>query len=251
MDQAIATHQRSLDKVRFTRAWYTDRRCIDELVNRWQESYVIQELVLGTRNPAWYRRHAGRWRETYSYFGLEHYLCGVYNDYNTTREVLRRGRWGTNIKRIRIDHIDLSRLWDISIISEPFYSHLKILMLQQVLRQSWHKSFRGSERVKEKVSTRLAKRIVTAGAPSLRVVVIANYWYWVARDLEGSKRDGDLWTWADARSDLTQNKLMSSTLDDLDKNFLEPSEVPFWHERDSKEWHRNSSFSQKILMHRA
>lgn len=232
---AITKHEGPLDKVRLVRAWQTDRRWIEELNDRWHGTYAVQELVLGTRNPEWYAEFMGRWRESIPEPTLSHYLCG-FNRYSYPES----GRWGNEIQRIRIDHLDISDL-EVSVIAEPFYSHLKILMLQPGPRGVCSNSLPGCEAIDETVCVKLAKRIITHGASSLRVIVIATHWYWVSKDRVGSEHDGVLWTWADAKGDSTQNELMSSILSEVDLDFLERSTVPFWHERDSREWHRNVS----------
>jgi len=235
VDHAITKHKGPLDKVRLVRAWHTDRRWIDELIDRWQGTYAVQELVLGTRNPEWYEGFVRKWRELIPEPTLSHYLCGFAWDTHGDS-----GRWGNEIKRIRIDHVDLSDL-KVSVISEPSYSHLKILMLQAAPRGMCDNSLPGCEAIDETVCLELAKRIITRGASSLRVIVIASHWYWVSTGKAGSEHDGLLWTWADAKGDSTQEELMSSTLAEADLEFLERSTVPFWHERDSMEWHRNLS----------
>jgi len=243
VDHAITKHKGPLDKVRLVRAWQTDRRWIDELNDRWQGTYAIQELVLGTRNPEWYTGFVEKWRELIPEPTLSHYLCGF--DWDT---YTGSGRWGNEIKRIRIDHVDISDL-KVFVISEPFYSHLKILMLQPGPRGICNNSLPGCEAIDETVCVELAKRIITHGASSLRVIVIATHWYWVSKDRAGSEHDGLLWTWADAKGDSTQNELMSSTLSEVDLDFLERSTVPFWHERDLKEWHRNLSSKTQTHPH--
>jgi len=42
---------------------------------------------------------------------------------------------------------------------------------------------------------------------------------------------------------------MFSTLNEADLDFLEHSAVPWWQERDSKEWHRNLSSNARTHPH--
>ncbi|MCJ1399062.1 hypothetical protein MMC11_002264 [Xylographa trunciseda] len=80
IDHTITTHKDSLNTFRLIRAWQMDRRWIDELNDRWEETYVIQELVLGTRNPQWYRGLIRQWRKLIPKPTLSHYLCGFAYD---------------------------------------------------------------------------------------------------------------------------------------------------------------------------
>ena len=169
VNHAITKNNSPLDKVRLLRVWTTERRWIDELSDRWKGIYAIQELVLGTRNPQWYKWLIEKWRELIPKPTLLHYLYGFYWLLDTTS-----GRWGNEIRRIRIDHIHISDL-DVSVISEPFYSHLKILMLQPAPRGTRNNSLPGCEVIDETVCVELAKRIITHAASSLRVIVIANH----------------------------------------------------------------------------
>ena len=235
VEHAITKHKEPLAKIRLVRAWETDRRWIDELNDRWQGTYAVQELVLGTKNPRWYEGFVEEWRKYVPEPTLSHYLYGF-----ERAPHLESGRWGHNIQRIRIDHIDISPNLEVSVLGEPCYSHLKILMFQPGPRRTAsNNSPPRCEAFDEAVFTKLAKRITTHGASSLRVIVIATYWYWVSQDRAGSEPYDFVWTWADAQADSTQKELISSTLSQDDLDFLERSTVPFWQERDSREWHRN------------
>ena len=231
-DYTIAKHKETLDKIILVRAWDTDLQWIEVFIEGWQGLYAIQELVLGTLHRDWYEDFGSQWIPNPT---LSHYLCGFnWNTHGPT------GRWGSNLERIRIDHLDLSHL-EVSVLSEPSYSRLKILMLQPAPRGKRNNSLPGCEAVDETICMELAKRIIVQGAVSLRVIVIASHWYWAPKDRVGSAHDRALWTWAEAKEDLIQNELMSSSLGKADIDFLEHSTVPFWHERherDSFEWPR-------------
>ena len=245
IDHVITKHKGPLDKIRLIRAWNTDHRWIDELIDGWQGTYTIQELVLGTRSPEWYYGFKDQWRRWVPEPTLLHYLCG-FESFDSGNTDAKPGRWGNEIRRIRIDHVHISDL-EVSVVSKPFYSHLKILMLQPAPRGPHINSILGCEAIDETICIELAKRIITHGSSSLRVIVISNHWYWISRDVAGSELDSLLWTWADAKGDSTQTELMSSILDQADLDFLEPSTVPFWHERDSMEWHRNLASRARTL----
>jgi hypothetical protein len=237
VDHLITKYMGSLNTVRFLRAWETDFRWIEDLNDQFQGIYTVQELVLGTRNPSWYYGFVDQWRRSLPKPKLSHYLCGF--ELSGTTE---NGRWGNEIKRIRIDHISILDL-DISVLSEPFYSCLKVLMLQPAPRGTCNKDLPGCKTIDEAACAELAQRIIEGGASSLRVIVITSCWFWVSRDNTGSEHgrpaSTGLWKWADAKGDSTQNRVMASIIDKLDLEFLECSTVPFWHERDSMEWHRN------------
>lgn len=223
VDHAIVKHKEPLDRIRLVRAWKTDLRWIDEFVDRWSGAYEVQELVLGTRNPEWYYLCKLSPKPT-----LSHYLCGFHGD--THGDI---GRWGSRIERIRIDHVDISDL-EVSVLSEPPYSRLNILMLQPAPRGSYDSILSGCKAIDESVCFELAKRVISQAAPSLRVVVIADHWYWAPRDSSG----GALWTWADAMDDSSQYDLILSSLSKAELDFLHDSTVPYWHERNLFEWHR-------------
>ena len=258
IDHSITRHMGALDKVRLLRAWRTDQRWIDELSDRWQGTYAIQELILGTRNPEWYKGPKSTWKKKSPAPTLTQYLCGFHRKPTDTR----CGRWGSELRRIRIDDIHCPYL-NVSVLSEPFYSHLKILMLRPAPRGAYKPNENNPNRpsscepVGETIRDKLTKPIIARGAPSLRVIVIRANWYWVSRDTaaasgsshehehehehDAAANNGKIWTWGDARCDPTQNEIMSSTLDEADLDFLERSSeaVPFWDERDTMELNRN------------
>ena len=147
------------------------------------------------------------------------------------------GRWGTKLRRLRIDHIEIDNL-DLDGLSDPSYMELKIIMLRPSRQRLDNLSFSSSTDLNQTSVRNLALSIAKHTLPALRVIVIGPCWFWV------EKREGDsvpaptLWDWGSARQDAAQSLEIFEHLSPLDWSFLTNTKILRHDERDHVEWNK-------------
>lgn len=221
-----------LEKLRIMRIWEFENTQLAELQSL-RGIYTIDDLVLGTRNDAYYRGFVNEWRREMPTPTLFDYLYG----FSWSGSKSMNGRWGGTLMRIRVDHIDIVEDLDISVLSQEQWKGLKLLMLQPAALQFEETEQYHCKPVDKTICDELVQRIVLCASQSLVVVVLSKQWYWIDRDTR------KVWSWTAAKMDALQNSSMLQTLDTKDIDFLNNKDVPYWYERDTKEWHRGLASS--------
>lgn len=238
----VQQSEKGLESLRITRAWGFENNHLASLQSL-QEFYAVDDLVLGTRNDWYYTGFISDWRQKVPTPTLSDYLYG----FSWLGSEGMAGRWGGTLKRIRVDHIDISQDLDISVLSQSLWQELKILMLQPAARNLEYVERHDTKLVNEAVCDELVQRIVLCASQSLCVVVISAQWYWITRNTDANPLK--VWPWTAAKLDALQDSSMNRILDNRDIDFLDNNDVPYWYERDTKEWHRELASSARTRPH--
>jgi len=186
------------------------------------KTYSLQELVLGTKDPRHYEL-------THGPYLLKSFRENLYGHYKSPEYATR---WGSALRRLRIDDLDWLDL-DLSALSHDTCKRIKILMLgAQHMAQSAKEPFRDDHATRE---WQLANA-VSSYAPALRVIVIGSHWYWLDRHNVAGSPLIRIWLFQQAQEDQEQRAKMIEALSDRDWSFLTDESVPRFNEYPNMEW---------------
>ena len=237
----VAPYVRSLQTLRVNTAWEACYWLEREFDGSTCYSFCPQELILGTRMPNSY----GRFWSCDGCFTLWHCIYGHPNARARYRPK-RLPSWGHDLRRLRIDHIEMSDLKDLDAWVDASnwpdslaFGRLRVLMLRPGHRSTrssllydaderdlWHRgtyippigTIKPEAEVLRRIdvdsgeilAVRLLPRLVEAGFRRLRVLVIGDAHVWVEWRPEGNgeSRRPVAWKLATAMRDAEQGPLV-------------------------------------------
>ena len=205
----IAQNGDSISEIGLLDAWASDAKLADELNASWLGRFVITELVLGAKSSLFWEDDLDtlEMRNT-----LEHNLYGYCSSKG-------HGRWGTELKRVCIDQVDPQDFDPTGLAAFPL-KNLKILILCPWEISSTIFAKPEDETVFESYPQgRLALKIAASPPPSLRLLVITSYRYWLIRT-EGES-GATLCSLFQAQQDPEQKEVLQAALSVGDWKFLE------------------------------
>lgn len=213
--------------------------------------YSCHDLVLGTRNYAYYD-HYGMRSDKQS---LDLDFCGYPSAPEDSDLMVRnricqqlstyesQPRWPTSIQRIRIDQTNLSRL-KLSTLSSTSFPQLRILVIRPWQIHRFENSntyynialargvgdplfFTRNPKMAETVAFNMAYYFVRdENFPRLQVLVIGGHWFWISKDTipDVESVGYRCWQFSKAEKDPVQSRAIAASLSDRDWCFLK--EIP-------------------------
>jgi hypothetical protein len=224
----IASRQNALEQITLVGAWAGHHSLVEQLNKDWQGVYAVQELVLGTKEPDFYKAWPGRnpWR---SVKALKNDLYG----YHCLED---RGMWGNKLQRLRIDHTDCTDI-NMDEISQDDFTNVRVLMFHAQLTKNGPVELPPYQ--ESSPEWRLANEI-SAHTPPLRVLVVGPHWFWLERNGAAGPPVRKIWPFQCAQGDYQQGAEIEKSLPNRDWSFLMDSRVPRYDEQPHKEWRRAS-----------
>ena len=193
--------------------WDSHLQLTEDLENECLSSFIAQELVLGTEPKQYYfKRRSNRELNT-----ISKRLQG------SQEHCAKLGRWGTNIRRMRIEDVPRSDSY-FSDFANPSLDNLKVLVIALC---SAHRSEVESDLLVERP---IAEQIAAQKFPNLRIITVRAARFWLQREkptrlsLEKSIVV-KIWRLSEALSDPEQRLEINRCLDDDDWRFMD-GDVP-------------------------
>ncbi|MCJ1400983.1 hypothetical protein MMC11_004194 [Xylographa trunciseda] len=210
---------KNLDEMVLLGAWEAHTYLVTKLNTAWDSTYSISELVLGTKEPAYYgnERNSCLWKAInwcdintirHSLYG---YRCPDFLD-----------RWGHELQRLRIDHVNIEELNIEEIGCLPSKNSLRILMLSP---RSFGSKIIGVEEpacLESFPEGRFALAISQFWFPALRVLVLNGYRFWLElpdRETQSSAVV-KVWHFITAQFDTIQSVEIQKWITPRDRKFL-------------------------------
>ena len=181
---------------------------VPKLNDMWDNCFAAEELVLRTREPAFYEGH--KWNgEPLGRTTLRNYLYG----YNAPTA---SGRWGSKLQRIRLHEVDHRGL-EFDCLSDATFANVRILVLLQRTQENAEEDPLPSD-VSPLAEGKQAA-ILSRSIASLCVVVIGCYRFWVGRSASHPDTP-KVWRLEHALGDRTQCAKVRARLSARDWDFV-------------------------------
>ncbi|MCJ1384802.1 hypothetical protein MMC17_007920 [Xylographa soralifera] len=200
-------------------AWEAHTNLPTKINTAWDGTYSISELVLSTKEPAYYEnaRNYCLWK------------CIKWGDIHTIRHSLYGyrcpdlfERWGHEVQRLRIDDINVEELDFEEIGCLPSKSSLRILML---CPQSFGSNAVGLQEpacLESFSEGRFALAVSHFWFPSLRVLVLNGYRFWLELPDPATQCSAvvKVWHFLEAQFDAVQSVEIHKWITPRDRKFL-------------------------------
>ena len=158
----IYESQNLLSELILLDAWKIEPGLCELLNNTLENRFIVEELVLGSRDPRSYGRYVS-----------------TRNSMLENNDIVGSRSWGSKLKRLRVMHIDLHKL-ELDCLASPDMANLRILMLDSLPQDSSSDSaqqrFPAPETTPEGCT---AVAIASESLSCLRVLVIGVYHFWI------------------------------------------------------------------------